>query len=62
MRSEYLTVMYIEIVVYLDVTPCIVVGLFVRNVLSVYSVLTLMFLLNFGTYLSCHMVSHPRIP
>ena len=45
MRFEYLAVMNIKIVVCLDVTPCIMRGLFLSNVLSVYSVLTLIFLI-----------------
>ena len=50
MRFEYLTVMNIKIMVSLDVTLCIMRGLLLRNVLSVYSVLTLLFLIKFGMY------------
>jgi hypothetical protein len=62
MRFEYLTVMNIKIMVSVDVTLCIMRGLFLRNVLYVYSVLTLMFLINFGMYQPHRMVSHQRIP
>jgi hypothetical protein len=62
MRFEYLAVMNIKIMVSLDVTLCIMRDLFLRNVLSVYSVLTSMFLINFGMYEPHHMVSHHRIP
>jgi hypothetical protein len=54
MRFEYLTVMNIKIMVSLDVTPCIMRGLFLRNVLFVYSVLTLMFLINFDVQVTVH--------
>ena len=53
--------MNIKIMVSLDVTLCIMRGLFLRDVLSVYSVLTLMFLVNFGMYQPHHLVSHYRI-
>jgi hypothetical protein len=61
MRFEYLAVTNIKIIVSLDVTLCIMRGLFLRNVLFVYSVLILMFLINFGMYQAHHMVPHHRI-
>jgi len=61
MRFEYLTVMNIKIMVSVDVTLCTMRGLFLRNVLYVYSVLTLMFLINsvcISHIIWCHITKY----